>query len=103
MKTSSLTPSRHLFVCVNARPPGDPLGSGCSGAGESVYSALKAKVSAAGLVTRVWVTRTHCLGLCPPTGATVASHPGGDIFTEVDATNVPEIWHTVRRTEGLPP
>lgn len=98
MKRSPLTPARHLFVCVNARPDGDPLGTGCSAAGESVYTALKAKVTASGLVTRVWVTRTHCLGLCPPRGSAVAMYPSGGLFTEVAATDVPTIWHNA----GLP-
>lgn len=86
-------------MCVNARADGDPLGPGCSARGESVYNAFKAKVAASGLLTRVWVTRTHCLGLCPPVGTAVASHPGGGLFTEVDANDVPEIWHNA----GLSP
>jgi (2Fe-2S) ferredoxin len=98
MKIAPLAPQKHLFVCVNARPAGDPLGAGCSERGESVYAALKTKVAQSGLVTRVWITRTHCLGLCPRKGATVASHPGGGLFTEVDVTDVPEIWHNA----GLP-
>ena len=98
MKRAALAPARHLFVCVNARPAGDPLGAGCSARGESVYATLKTKVAESGLVTRVWVTRTHCLGLCPPRGATVAIHPGGGLFTEVDSVDVPDIWHDA----GLP-
>lgn len=99
MKAAPLVPARHLFVCVNARPAGDPLGTGCSGRGESVYATLKAKVAASGLTTRVWISRTHCLGLCPAAGTTVAVHPGVGLYTEVEATDVPDLWHNA----GLPP
>lgn len=98
MKRAPLLPECHVFVCVNARPAGDPLGAGCSSHGESVYTALKSKVAESGRIARVWITRTHCLGLCPPRGATVAIYPDGGLFTEVDSTDVPEIWHTA----GLP-
>lgn len=98
MKAAPLVPARHLFVCVNARPEGDPLGPGCSARGESAYAALKSRVAASGQTARVWITRTHCLGLCPQTGATVAVHPGGGLFTEVMPEDVPTIWHNA----GLP-
>jgi len=98
MKRSPLAPSRHLFVCVNARPLGDPLGAGCSGRGESVYQALKSKVAVGGLTSRVWITRTHCLGLCPSSGCTVAVHPAGGLFTEVEPEDVASIWSS----SGLP-
>jgi len=98
VKTSPLAPQRHVFVCVNARPPGDPLGPGCSARGEAVYTALKSRVAQSGLTARVWITRTHCLGLCPPKGATVALHPAGGLFTEVEPEDVPTIWHNA----GLP-
>ncbi len=92
MKKSSLVPQRHLFVCVNARPAGDPLGPGCSARGEAVYAALKAEVARRGQTTRIWITRTHCLGLCPPRGATVAVYPDHTFHTEVDADDVPRLW-----------
>ncbi|MBX3187635.1 MAG: (2Fe-2S) ferredoxin domain-containing protein [Labilithrix sp.] len=70
-------PRLHLFVCANRRE-GSPLGPGCGERGDAAYDALKAEVGARGLVARVWVTKTHCLGICPPQGATVARYPSSD-------------------------
>lgn len=78
-------PRLHLFVCANRRE-GSPLGPGCGDRGEAVYEALKREVSARGLVNPVWVTKTHCLGICPKEGATCARHPAppeGAIVTDV--------------------
>ncbi|HEY1958386.1 MAG TPA: (2Fe-2S) ferredoxin domain-containing protein [Polyangiaceae bacterium] len=69
----------HLFVCVNERAEGDPLGRGCGSRGAEVYAALKEEVARRGEIQSVWVTRTHCLGVCPPDGCTVAAYPKGEI------------------------
>jgi hypothetical protein len=55
-----------------------------------LYHALKAENSARQQDAEVWVTKTHCLGICPKTGATVARYGaaslvlGGPILTEVE-------------------
>jgi (2Fe-2S) ferredoxin len=80
---STRGPRRHLFVCANRRED-SPLGNGCGARGEALYDALKAEVGARGLVGSVWVTKTHCLGICPKEGATVAQYPSTQpILTEV--------------------
>ena len=68
-----------MFVCVNEREAGDPLGPGCGARGAAVYAALKDEVARRGEVRSVWVTRTYCLGVCPPDGCTVAAYPKGEI------------------------
>lgn len=76
-------PRLHLFVCANRRS-GSPLGPGCGDHGDAVYAALKTGVTD---VRGVWITKTHCLGLCPKQGCTVARYPSpassGTLFTEV--------------------
>lgn len=67
-------PRLHLFVCANRRE-GSPLGPGCGDRGEAVYAALKREVSSRGAVATTWITKTHCLGICPARGATVARYP----------------------------
>lgn len=86
-------PRAHLFVCENRRD-GSPLGPGCGLAGEQIFAALKREVGARGLVADVWVTRTHCLGLCPRIGTTVALYPRGALLSEV----LPEEAATVLAT-----
>src|SRR5262245_46835696 len=74
-------PRLHLFVCANRRE-GSPLGPGCAGHGDSLYDALKRDVARRGCVATTWITKTHCLGICPKHGATVARYPSGEILTE---------------------
>jgi hypothetical protein len=68
------SPQLHLFVCANRRDAGSPLGPGCGERGDAVYDALKATVAERRLVAQLWVTKTHCLGICPKRGATVARY-----------------------------
>lgn len=75
-------PRLHLFVCANRRV-GSPLGDGCGDRGEVLYAKLKQEVADRGRVADVWVTKTHCLGICPKHGATVARYPDGAILAEV--------------------
>jgi (2Fe-2S) ferredoxin len=83
-------PRVHLFVCTNRRED-SPLGPGCGANGDALYGALKREVDRRGLVAEVWVTRTHCLGVCPKEGATVARYPASAIIadaTERDASTL---------------
>lgn len=88
--------SSHLFVCTNARSPSDPLGAGCGERGAKVYEAMKRAVSRGGLVSRVWVSRTHCLGVCPREGTTVAVSPTGALFTEVSERDADGLVEAVK-------
>jgi hypothetical protein len=88
---ASFQPQLQLFVCTNRRDAADPLGEGCGARGEEVYAALKRSVTKRGAVRGTWVSRTHCLGVCPRRGATVARSPALDgvtILSEVDPEDV---------------
>ena len=84
-------PRMHLFVCVNERPADDPLGPGCGARGSAVYARLKEEVAARREVDSVWVTRTHCLGVCPSTGCTVAISPGERVLRDVLPDEAPAL------------
>jgi (2Fe-2S) ferredoxin len=86
-----------VFVCANRRAADDPLGAGCGDAGEATYAALKAEVARRGAFREVWVTKTHCLGICPKRGCTVAMYPSGDLFAEVDASDAAMLVSTRSR------
>lgn len=106
----AIAPRLHLFVCANRRE-GSPLGPGCAGAGDAVYDALKSAVARMpGGVQEIWVTKTHCLGICPRSGCTVARYPnaGRPILTEATPADVPAllaakdaIAHELELLEGL--
>src|SRR5689334_7789758 len=100
-------PRLHLFVCANRRE-GSPLGPGCSDRGDALYDALKSEVARRGKVADIWVTKTHCLGICPKRGATVARYPGcsDPILTDVEVSDVaalleadakPHDWDAIER------
>src|SRR4051812_8615654 len=80
----AIRPRLHLFVCANRRTE-SPLGPGCGDHGEAVYNALKSAVTDVG---RVWITKTHCLGICPKQGCTVARYPQQRVVTEVTPDDV---------------
>ena len=88
------SPRVHLFVCANRRE-GSPLGPGCGERGEAVYIAMKEEVARRGRVVDIWVTKTHCLGICPKSGCTVARHPSAApsaIIADVQPSDVPAIF-----------
>ncbi|MDB4942574.1 MAG: hypothetical protein JWP97_2108 [Labilithrix sp.] len=88
---SAPRPRLHLFVCGNRRE-GSPLGPGCADRGDAIYDALKAEVARTRRIAEVWVTKTHCLGICPAHGATVARYPSSDpIVSDVELADVPAL------------
>ncbi len=102
MRAVPLLPKLHLFVCTNRRPAGAALGPGCGDAGERLFDALKDEVGTRGAFRDVWVTATHCLGVCPEHGATVAVYPRQAIFTEAVAADARALYasEAERTTEG---
>jgi hypothetical protein len=90
-----------MFVCVNERAPNDPLGPGCGARGAEVYARLKDEVARRGEVASVWVTRTHCLGVCPPDGCTVAVYPRGEIVRIRTIADEAKLWAEDDPLEGV--
>jgi (2Fe-2S) ferredoxin len=92
-----------VFVCANRRE-GSPLGPGCGERGDALYDALKAEVATRRQHTEIWVTKTHCLGICPKRGATVARYPSGTpIRSDVevsDASSLLEQEHEPEHDEA---
>lgn len=80
---------RHLLVCTNIRPE---EGRACCGrrGSEEIYKALKARVKAGGLASRVKITQTKCLGYCE-IGANVAVYPENEWFSATTMDDVPAL------------
>lgn len=56
---------------------------------------MKEEVARRGRIADVWVTKTHCLGVCPKSGATVARYPAAApsaILEGVEPADVPAIF-----------
>jgi (2Fe-2S) ferredoxin len=84
------TPERHVLVCLNARPPGNPKGSCAEKGSESLADRLKALVRERGLGERVIVSRTSCLKHCSH-GITVAVQPDNVWYGGVAPGDLDEI------------
>jgi (2Fe-2S) ferredoxin len=92
-------PRRHVFVCLNLRPPGNPKGSCAEKGSEAVFDRLKAMAKENGL-DDVIVNRTNCLKHCSQ-GVTVAVHPDNVWYGRVTMDDLPELLQSHLR-EGRP-
>jgi (2Fe-2S) ferredoxin len=93
--------TRHLFVCVNERPPGHPKGCCHDKGSEEVRDALKAELGKRGLSSRVRANNSGCLDACEH-GITVVVYPEGIWYGHVTREDIPEIIdRTVIRGEVI--
>jgi (2Fe-2S) ferredoxin len=83
-------PERHVLVCLNERPAGNPKGSCAQKGSEAVFDRLKAMVKEQGLADRIMVNRTNCLKHCS-LGVTVAVQPDNVWYARVGLEDLPEI------------
>jgi len=83
-------PQRHVLVCVNARPPGNPKGSCGQKDGAAVFEQLKEMVRDRGLSERVIVNRTNCLKHCSR-GVAVAVYPDNAWYAGVTTADLAEL------------
>ena len=101
MEAARLRPRTQIFVCTNERTPTDPLTSACGRAGPDVYNAVKREVAAAGRIGDLWVTRTGCLGHCPPQGCAVVVYPSNQQFINVTAADAKQIAAVAVASPGI--
>jgi len=86
----------YLFVCVNRRPDGAPLGSCAARGAVEVHAALKEQLKGAGLARIEARTCTaSCLDVCW-VGPTIAVEPDGFFYGRVTPADVPEIVAALR-------
>jgi (2Fe-2S) ferredoxin len=83
-------PQRHVLVCTNMRPPGNPKGSCGEKGSEALYARFKDMVRERGLRDTVIVSRTSCLKHCSR-GITVAVYPDNAWYGSVRAEDLDEI------------
>ncbi len=84
---------RHIFVCVNERPPAHPKGCCAAKGGRALRDRLKALVQAAGLKDRVRVNLSGCLDQCAR-GITVVVYPEGVWYGGVRPEDAEEIFES---------
>lgn len=91
MKAVRGRPEAHVLVCVNRREAGATMPSCANHHGEAIYEQIRAYIQAQGLLGKVWLTRTLCLGWCHHEGTTVAFYPQGDFYRSVTPETCPEL------------
>ena len=88
-------PERHVLVCLNVRPPGNPKGCCAEKGAEALFDELKAMVKERGLGDRVIVNRTSCLKHCSR-GITLAVYPENVWYERVEMGDLEEIFQSIR-------
>ena len=81
---------RHLFICVNERPPDDPEGCCASKGSGAVRAAFKAEIKKRRLSAFVRANKAGCLSNCS-NGVTVVIYPEGVWYGGVTLADVDEI------------
>ena len=84
-------PGKHVFVCLNARPPGHPKGSCTERESEGLLVEFGRLMEARQAYGKIAVTRTGCLGPCE-LGPTVLVYPDGVMYVGVEVGDVEEIF-----------
>jgi (2Fe-2S) ferredoxin len=82
---------KHIFVCENQRPDGDPRGCCASKGAAAFTSALKQMVKDAGLNRKVRVNKAGCLDQCA-FGPVVVVYPEGVWYRGVGADDAKEVF-----------
>lgn len=88
-EVKSPLPEKHIFVCVNEREAGRDCCTKVGGI--EIFQKIKSFVMSNSLTSRIWVTKTKCLGFCNPVGATIAVYPKQKIFTEVKIEEIDKL------------
>jgi (2Fe-2S) ferredoxin len=81
---------RHVFVCLNERPPEDPRGCCAARGGAAVLEALKVALKAKNLSRVIRANKAGCLDACEH-GVTVVVYPDAVWYGGVKPEDVPEI------------
>ena len=84
-------PEKHVFICLNQRPPGHPKGSCTERGAEDLLTEFGRLMEEREAWGRVAITRTSCLGPCE-LGPTVLVYPDGIMYVGVTTGDVAEIF-----------
>ncbi len=81
---------RHIFVCINERPPGHPKGCCHDKGSAEIRDLLKAELGRRGLAAFVRANNSGCLDACAH-GPSMVIYPDGIWYGGVKKEDVPEI------------
>jgi (2Fe-2S) ferredoxin len=84
-------PEKHVFVCLNERPPGHPKGCCSARGGPLLLDEFNRLIQERQAFGRILVTRSGCLKPCE-LGANVLVYPDGIMYVGVTVADVAEIF-----------
>ncbi|MBK8205987.1 MAG: (2Fe-2S) ferredoxin domain-containing protein [Planctomycetes bacterium] len=95
MSNTATTPrfppyERHVFICMNERPPGNPRGDCKSKGAEAVLNRFKELVDGLKLKPRIRAQKSGCLDTCEA-GISVVVYPEAVWYKRVTLADVDEI------------
>ena len=74
----------HVFVCVNKRINKDSCSREIS---QKDFYELKKWAKEEGLIPKIFITKTGCLGFCNPIGGCIAIYPQKKFYTEIKSVD----------------
>jgi (2Fe-2S) ferredoxin len=93
-------PEKHLFICINNRPPGHPRGSCMSEGADKVFEEFSRIFEERELFGRFKMTQAGCMGPCK-SGPLVVVYPDAVWYGAVTPDDVDEIV-SLHLLEGRP-
>ncbi|MFQ5849529.1 MAG: ferredoxin [Candidatus Binatia bacterium] len=81
---------RHIFVCINQRPPDDPQGCCREKGSLQTFQRFRVELEKRNLLEDIGLAGTTCLGPCP-TGPSVVVYPEAVWYGKVKPEEVEEI------------
>jgi (2Fe-2S) ferredoxin len=86
-----LKPEKHVFICVQNRPPGHPRGSCAERGCVEVFDEFLSQLQNRNCFDKVAITNTGCLGPCDR-GPNVLVYPEGIMYGNVTKDDVATIF-----------
>lgn len=84
-------PEKHVFICIQNRPPGHPRGSCVERGCAEVYDEFVRELQNRNCFDKVALTNTGCLGPCGE-GPNVLVYPEGIMYGNVKKEDVAAIY-----------
>lgn len=89
MESATIIPQKHLFVCINDRGPEKACCANVQGM--EFFRHFKQWVAEQGLIGKVFVTKTCCLGYCSDEGSNLVLYPENKWYIHVKHEDLEQI------------
>lgn len=81
---------KHVFICINERAAGDPVGCCKAKGSEQILETMKEEIKKQGLSAKIRINRAGCLAQCSK-GVSIVVYPEGVWYGHVTLNDVNEI------------